>query len=64
MGKIDRIIRFIIAILIGILYAQEIIGGSLAIVLGIVALIFIATSFVSFCPLYRLVGLSTCPTKK
>ncbi|MTI26618.1 DUF2892 domain-containing protein, partial [Fulvivirga kasyanovii] len=45
--------------LIGVLYFAGIIGGTLAIVLLIVAGIFILTSFVGFCPLYFPLGIST-----
>lgn len=59
MGSIDRVIRIIIAVVIGILYYQGIIEGTLGIVLLILGAIFLLTSFVSFCPLYLPFGLST-----
>lgn len=61
MGGADRIIRTIIAITVGVLYWQGIIQGTLAYVLLALAVIFLLTSFISFCPLYKLVGLNTCP---
>lgn len=64
MGGADRIIRFIVAAIIGLLYWQGIIGGTLAYVLFAVAGIFLLTSFISFCPLYSIVGLNTCKVKK
>ncbi len=63
MGGADRIIRIIIAAVVGILYWQGIIEGTLAYVLIALAVVFLLTSFVSFCPLYKLVGLNTCPRK-
>ena len=63
MGGADRIIRIIIAVVIGILYWQGIIEGTLAYVLMALAAVFLLTSFVSFCPLYKLVGLNTCPRR-
>ena len=63
MGGADRIIRFAVAVVIGLLYWQGIIEGTLAYVLFAVAGIFVLTSFVSFCPLYSLVGLNTCKVK-
>lgn len=63
MGKIDRIVRILIAAIVGILYWQGMISGTLAIVLGVISIIFVLTSFVSFCPLYAIVGLNTCSTK-
>lgn len=59
MGKIDRIIRFILTISIGILYWLEIINGTTATIMGVIALIFLVTSFISFCPIYAATGLST-----
>ena len=63
MGGADRVIRIIIAALIGVLYWQGIIEGTLAYILIALAAVFLLTSFVSFCPLYKLVGLDTCPRK-
>ncbi len=64
MGNTDKIIRILAAILIGVLYFMQLISGTLAIVLLIVAGIFILTSFLSFCPLYLPFGLSTAPKEK
>ena len=63
MGGTDRVIRIAVAALIAILYFTGKITGTLAIVLGIVAIIFLLTSFVSFCPIYKLIGMNTCPKK-
>ena len=59
MGNVDRTIRIIIAIGIGALYFTGRIGGTLAIVLGLFAAIFVVTSFIGTCPLYIPIGLST-----
>lgn len=59
MGTVDRVVRTIVAILIGILYFTGVLSGTLALILGILAVIFLLTSVVSFCPLYALLGLST-----
>lgn len=64
MGGADRIIRFVVAAVIGLLYWQGIIAGTLAYVLMAVAAIFVITSFISFCPLYSIVGLRTCKIKE
>ena len=60
MGGIDRIIRFLLAIGVGVLYFFNVIEGTLAYVLLAVAAIFLLTSFVSVCPLYSLFGIKTC----
>ncbi|MBG6111020.1 hypothetical protein IWX84_001904 [Flavobacterium sp. CG_9.10] len=59
MGLTDKIIRSSIAVIIAILYFTNLISGTLAIILGIFAIIFLITSFVSFCPLYFPFGFST-----
>ncbi len=64
MGGVDRIIRFTVAIGVGVLYYFGILSGTIAYVLLTLAVIFLLTSFVSFCPLYSLFGLSTCKVKK
>lgn len=64
MGNVDRIVRFIIAAVIGILFYTGTISGTLGIVLLVLAGVFLLTSFISFCPLYAPFGLSTCPAKK
>lgn len=64
MGGTDRIVRIILALVVGILYYQKIIDGTLAYVLLALAAVFVVTSFISFCPLYSLFGLKTCKTKE
>ena len=64
MGNADKIIRVLIAAIIGILYYLDIITGTLAYILMAVAIILLITSLVNYCPLYRLIGLSTCKIKK
>ncbi len=59
MNLTDRVIRIIAVIIIAALYFTNQISGTLALILGIVAGIFLLTSLISFCPLYRLLGIST-----
>ena len=60
MGTLDRIIRVAIAVVIAALYFSGNLSGLAAVILGILAVIFVLTSIVSFCPLYLPIGLSTC----
>lgn len=64
MGSADRIIRLVIVAIISGLYFTNVINGTLGLILIILAAIFVLTSFISFCPLYTIFGLSTCATKK
>lgn len=62
MGTADRTIRTLLALTIGVLYLTGRISGTLAIVLGLVALLFLVTSLVGWCPAYLPFGLSTRKT--
>ena len=64
MGTIDRAVRVIIAAVVGWLYYSNVISGTLGIVLLVLAGVFVLTSLISFCPLYTLFGISTCPNKQ
>ena len=64
MGTTDKGIRVAIAIIVALLYYFNIIEGTLAYILMAFAIVFLLTSFISFCPLYTLLGLNTCKLKK
>ncbi len=64
MGTTDKVVRILAALLIAGLYFTQVISGTLAIILLALAAIFIATSFVSFCPLYWPFGISTTKKEK
>jgi len=59
MGSADRIIRTVVALLVAVLYFTGVISGTVAIILGVLAVAFLLTSLVGTCPLYLPVGLST-----
>lgn len=64
MGNTDRIIRLILAVLMGILYFTGVVSGVLGNVIIVLAVIFLVTSTISFCPLYTIFGINTCSTKE
>jgi len=64
MGTTDKGIRVAIAIIIALLYYFNFIEGTLAYILMAFAIVFLLTSFISFCPLYTLLGINTCKLKK
>lgn len=61
MGSTDKTIRLILAALFAVLFFTNVIGGIVGYVLLALGGIFVLTSLVSFCPIYALVGLNTCP---
>ena len=64
MGNTDRIIRVIAAIVFALLYFTGTVTGTFGIILVVLGAVFLATSFISFCPLYTLVGMNTCEKDK
>ncbi len=64
MGSADRIIRLLLAAVFATLFFTETVSGTWGIVLMTLAVVFMLTSFVSFCPLYAPFGINTCSTKK
>ena len=64
MGSADRIIRVAVALIVTVLYFTGTVTGTLGIVLLVLAGIFLATSVISFCPLYAPFGLSSCAVKE
>lgn len=64
MGTTDKAIRILIAVVIAVLYFTNVISGTLAIVLGILAVVSVFNSFISFCPLYLPFGINTSKKKE
>lgn len=55
MGTDDKITRFVLGGLLIVMALTGTIGAW-----GWLGLIFVTTAFISFCPLYRVVGFKTC----
>jgi len=64
-GSTDRIIRIILAIIIGYYaYSTSFEVAWIQIVLYVVAAILLITTFIKFCPLYAIFGINTCKIDK
>jgi Inner membrane protein YgaP-like, transmembrane domain len=59
MGLVDRVVRILAAVLVLVLYLTHVISGPVAIVLGVIAVVFVVTGFVGVCPAYMPFRLST-----
>jgi len=59
MGTADKIIRLVVVAIIAALYFTGQITGTAAIILGIVAVAFLVTSLIGWCPTYVPLGIST-----
>jgi glucokinase len=62
MGSADKVVRIILATVFAALYFTGTVSGTLGLVLLVLGGVFLATSLISFCPLYTIFGLSTCKT--
>ena len=60
MGVVDRVARILVAAVIAWLYISGTIGGWLALVLGVIAVVFVVTSAIGYCPGYVPFKISTC----
>ncbi|MFO1271511.1 MAG: DUF2892 domain-containing protein [Rubrivivax sp.] len=58
VGGIDRILRIVVGLVLIALTLTGTIG-----VWGWIGVVPIATAAMGFCPLYTVLGMSTCPTK-
>ena len=59
VGGIDRVLRIVVGVVLIALAATNTVGWW-----GWLGVIPLLTGLVSFCPLYTLLGLNTCPLKK
>jgi Protein of unknown function (DUF2892) len=63
LGNADRIVRVLLAITFAVLYFTGTIAGTFGLVLVVLGGIFLATSLISWCPIYAVLGIKTCPVK-
>lgn len=59
MGKTDKTLRLIVAVILAVLYFTNTVTGNLGIFLLAFAVILVITSFINFCPLYSPFGINT-----
>ncbi len=64
LGNIDRTVRALLAVVLAVLYFTGVISGTMGLVLVILGGIFLATSLISWCPIYAVLGIKTCPANK
>lgn len=63
VGTTDKLIRVILAVVLGTLFLTNTVTGVLGIVFLVFAIVLIITSLISFCPFYPLLGINTCSVK-
>ncbi len=57
MSMGDRIFRILVSAVVVALYLAKVISGTPGALLIAIAVIFLATSFVNYCPLYSILGI-------
>jgi hypothetical protein len=63
MGSADRLVRSLVAVIVLGLILADVVTGTLAWVMGIASVMFVATSLMGSCPLYGPLGISTLRKK-
>jgi hypothetical protein len=64
MGSADRVIRIIAATVFFYLYFTGTVSGVIGIILLVFGIVFVVTSLIGNCPLYRIFGMNTAKGKK
>ena len=64
MGKTDRLLRVVAAVLLSVLYFTGTITGLPGMILLLVGGALLTTAFLGFCGLYTLLGINTCKVKQ
>jgi hypothetical protein len=59
IGSLDSNIRITLAIVLSLLFLGKFIVGTLGLIAFIIGIVLLVTSLVSFCPLYKLLGITT-----
>lgn len=62
IGSADRVLRVLVALVVGVLILTGALSGVWAWVLGVLAVVFLATATVSVCPIYMALGIRTNKT--
>jgi len=59
VNSIDKVIRILLAVVFAVLILTNQVAGTLAIIFSVLAVVLLLTSFLSFCPIYALLNIST-----
>ena len=63
VGAVDRLVRFVIGVILAVLVIANAVKGVGAVILGIIAILLLATSIFGFCGLYVPLKVSTLKKK-
>jgi len=63
MGALDRLIRFVMGVILAILVIANAVKGTGAVIVGIIAIVLLLTSIFGFCGIYEPLNISTLKRK-
>jgi len=63
VGNADRVTRIVLALILGLMWLNGTIAGFLGGALAILAIVFLVTGAIGFCPIYFALKLSTLKKK-
>ena len=61
VGSADKIVRYLLALALAALMFFNVVEGTLFWVAGALAIIFVATALMNFCPIWAAFGVNTRP---
>ncbi|AEB12428.1 YgaP family membrane protein [Marinithermus hydrothermalis] len=61
VGTTDRFVRLVLGVVLLLAALTGQVSGPAGTVLGVIGAVFVLTGTLRFCPLYRLLGVRTCP---
>jgi pilus assembly protein TadC len=64
IGSADKIIRFLIALIIGVLYFTNVLTGTIGIIMLVIGGILAATALINFCPIWAGFGMKTTSSEE
>lgn len=60
LGTVDKALRNAIAVILALLVFVGMVDGIAAVIVAVIAVVLGLTALLQFCPLYRVLGFSTC----
>lgn len=64
VGTLDRIARLGLGAVLGVVFLAGFVATPLSWLVGVLSVIMLATGALGFCPIYRVVGVRTCPIQR
>jgi hypothetical protein len=63
VGSIDKIVRYLLAVILVVLYFTHVITGLIGIIGLVLAVVFVLTALIGFCPIWWTIKVNTSKKK-